>query len=57
MIHPKRQESKTFTTKDGNQHLIDSAGNHFINNECVNPLKDEGNIGDTYPDESEIVTN
>lgn len=34
--------------KDGNYNVIDGMGNHFINGRCVNPKRDEGNIGDTY---------
>ena len=44
-----------FKTRDGNWHAIDKSGNHFINGKCVNPLEDEGKIGDTYPDKSDIV--
>lgn len=51
-----KQEIKTFKTKDGDTHLIDSAGNHFVNNKCVNPkCAHGGEIGDTYPDEKDIV--
>lgn len=46
---------KTFKTNTGNHHMIDNGGNHFINGKCVNPLKDEGNIGDTYPKEKDRV--
>ena len=43
--------AKTFKTTNGDTHLIDEGGNHFINGKCVNPLTDsEMNIGDTYPD-------
>lgn len=52
----KLRPSKSFMTKDANFHLIDTAGNHFINGKCVNPkCAHGGDIGDTYPDESEII--
>lgn len=28
---------KTFRTINGDRHLIDTRGNHFINGRCVNP--------------------
>lgn len=52
-----------FKDKDGNRHLIDHGGNHFINGECVNPCKTkwadeiEGEIGDTHPPEDERLPN
>jgi hypothetical protein len=48
-------KNTNFKTKDGNSHVIDKRGNHFINGRCVNPLKGEGKIGSTYPNELEIV--
>tara|TARA_R110000796_G_scaffold205389_1_gene321399 strand:+ start:316 stop:462 length:147 start_codon:yes stop_codon:yes gene_type:complete len=40
---------------NGEFHKIDKAGNHFINNKCVNPTcVSGGNIGDTYPEEITI---
>jgi len=53
-----------FTTTNGSRqhHMIDDRGNHFVTvtledgrkvQQCVNPLKDEGNIGDTYPKEKD----
>ena len=40
---------------EGILHRVDQAGNHFINTDngwrCCNPLKDEGNIGDSIPTE------
>lgn len=49
-------EQRNFRTKDGNQHMIDNRGNHFINGKCVNPTKASGkDIGSTYPSEDEII--
>lgn len=41
---------KRFKDNNGNYNLIDTAGNHFINNKCVNPKSTDTNsyIGDTY---------
>lgn len=40
---------KTFKDEQNNKHLIDKAGNHFINGKCVNPtVAMGGKIGDTY---------
>ncbi len=48
--------TRRFVTKDGNYHHIDRAGNHFINNKCVNPtVKSGGEIGDTHPLPEEIL--
>jgi hypothetical protein len=44
-----------FRTKNGDTHLIDNAGNHFVNGKCVNPKEDvvhnyaTAPIGSTYP--------
>lgn len=42
-----------FTTINGDHHLIDNAGNHFVNNKCVNPLIsvtiEPNYIGSTHP--------
>lgn len=42
-----------FRTNNWDLHLIDNAGNHFINKRCVNPkTTDVGaitEIGDTHP--------
>jgi len=47
---------KTFKTKNGDKHVIDDAGNHFINGKCVNPKEDSTDkIGSTYPDKKEII--
>ena len=54
-------KEQIFKTENGDSHLIDIAGNHFINGRCVNPtfhnmVEDEdgvyveASIGDTYPD-------
>lgn len=49
-------EQRNFRTKDGNQHMIDKRGNHFINGRCVNPTKTSGKlIGSTYPSEDQII--
>ncbi len=40
---------RRFKDKEGNNHLVDKGGNHFINNKCVNPKSEGGGaIGDTY---------
>jgi hypothetical protein len=45
-----------FRTNNWDLHLIDNAGNHFINKKCVNPkTTDNAEIGSTYPDQSEIT--
>lgn len=44
-----------FKTPNGDFHLIDTTGNHFINGKCVNPLTTDYSgckIGDTHPKES-----
>lgn len=45
--------NKSFKTPNGDYHMIDTAGNHFVNHRCANPLvTDEGlytEIGDTHP--------
>lgn len=43
-----------FRTKNWDLHLIDGAGNHFINKKCVNPkVSSWDDIGSTHPKESE----
>jgi hypothetical protein len=43
-----------FRTQNGDFHLIDTTGNHFVNKKCVNPtVSSLKNIGDTHPKESE----
>jgi len=44
-----------YKTRNGKNHNIDYAGNHFVNGKCVNPLVNEGNIGDTHPKETDII--
>lgn len=45
-----------FKTKNGDTHIIDDSGNHFINQKCVNPTcASGGEIGDTYPNEEDVV--
>jgi hypothetical protein len=41
---------KNFKDENGDNHLIDKTGNHFINGKCVNPKVTEigKEIGDTY---------
>jgi len=34
---------------DGEYHMIDEGGNHFVGYRCVNPKSYEGSIGDSYP--------
>jgi hypothetical protein len=47
---------KRFKTTNGDNHLIDSTGNHFINGKCVNPLKNSlSKIGSTYPNNKDIL--
>ena len=47
-------KQQIFKTKNGDDHKIDTRGNHFINGKCANPTeKSGGNIGDTYPPHSE----
>jgi hypothetical protein len=45
-----------FKTPNGDFHLIDNAGNHFVNRKCVNPKTTDspeyGHIGATHPEES-----
>jgi hypothetical protein len=42
--------ARRFKTSNGDIHLVDDGGNHFVNNKCVNPTKKSGgNIGDTIP--------
>ncbi len=59
-------KNKQFKTIDGDTHRIDKTGNHFRNNRCVNPVNKrdfvevegvfvQAEIGDTYPDEADIV--
>jgi hypothetical protein len=33
-----------FKTVNGDNHMIDNGGNHFINNKCVNPLELESSV-------------
>jgi len=40
---------------NGDNHRIDNGGNHFVNGKCVNPKEYEGEIGDTYPTEDDVV--
>ena len=58
----------SFKTVDGNNHRIDTRGNHFINNRCVNPIKGqfilcedgihrEATIGSTYPNVNTTIKN
>jgi hypothetical protein len=44
-----------YIDKSGAIHLIDLGGNHFMNGVCVNPLINEGNIGDSYPKAAQIT--
>ena len=39
-----------FRDAEGNLHNVDLGFNHFINGQCVNPLKEEDlRIGETVP--------
>jgi hypothetical protein len=43
-----------FRDSNWDLHLIDQAGNHFINKKCVNPkVEDQAEIGDTHPEQHE----
>ena len=53
-------EEKRFRLANGDLHRIDQGGNHFINGQCVNPLRADlklcdddvwrhAEVGDTYP--------
>ena len=59
-------ETASRFSADGDFHLIDRSGNHFIDGKCVNPIAQQGEpagaishrfsdcvpIGSTHPDES-----
>lgn len=63
----KQDRFKTVSVKDGKTHfdlhIIDQAGNHFINGKCVNPKVNDINpetgerlkVGETYPPISERI--
>lgn len=37
---------------EGNFHIVDKGGNHFVGAKCVNPKEiEEAEIGDTIPEE------
>ncbi len=67
-METKRFKIVNKVTGEVENHRIDDGGNHFIGKRCVNPASQDyivgdngimrdGEIGDTYPDESERLPN